>query len=85
MKKVIITKDEYIDNSVRVSYSIKGITVKKPSFKIDEETNELVKTETSLTKNMLLLCERLEWKNNENELDSIIEQHRKEWELKINS
>jgi len=85
MKNVIIQKDQYIDNSVRVNYYEKDFSFKRKKLIIDDETEELLENEVTLTKNRLLFCERLVWIDNEQELDNLIEQHRKEWELKINS
>jgi hypothetical protein len=85
MKTVITLKDEYIDNSVRVNYFEKDFILKQTINTINENTGRLEKAEKIEKINKLLFCERLIWSNNESELDSIIVEHRQEWETKINS
>ena len=72
MKNILVTKDAYINNSVRVNYfqkdSIKKIKV--PQF--NEETKKLEIIDHEETYDKLLFCERLIWIENESELEGVI-------------
>lgn len=85
MKTVYPTKDEYIDNSVRVNYFEKNSLITKTVLELNVETGKIEKQTITETKDVFLYCERLIWDKKEKELDKIIEQHRLEWEAKINS
>ena len=85
MKTVYITKDSYKDNTVRVNYFEKDAIHLYIETQINEETfqQEIITKEHIHDK--LLFCERLEWVENENELNDAIEQTRKTWEDRINT
>jgi hypothetical protein len=94
MKTVTITKDAYIDNSVRVNYFDKNATRKERRMKEVSSlgfslSGELPKTEdmfeeVEVTYENLLFCERLTWSKKEKELDKQIEAKRLEFEKSIN-
>ena len=94
MKTITITKDAYIDNSVRVNYFDKNATRKerriKPydtlTFSVSGEfpKPEDMFEEIEVTYENLLFCERLKWTNEESELDEQIENKRKEFENSLN-
>lgn len=73
MKNIFITKDSYIDNSVRVNYfekdSIKKIKI--PQFNQETKKIEIIEREEVYDK--LLFCERLIWNENESELEGVIQ------------
>jgi hypothetical protein len=73
MKNIFITKDSYIDNSVRVNYFQKNFInkIKIPQF--NEETKKLEILEREETYDKLLFCERLTWNENESELQGVIQ------------
>jgi|LauGreDrversion4_2_1035121.scaffolds.fasta_scaffold04291_8 hypothetical protein len=94
MKTVIITKDAYLDNSVRVNYFDPKATRKenriKPydtlSFSVSGEfpKPEDMFEEVEATYENLLFCERLKWDKEESELDELIENKRLELEKQTN-
>jgi hypothetical protein len=73
MKNIFITKDAYVDNSVRVNYFEKDSInkIKFPQF--DQETKKLEIVEREETYDKLLFCERLTWVENESELEGVIQ------------
>jgi len=85
MKTVYYTKDAYQNNSVRINYFEKDAIKKNITFEYNEETNETVQKTEENYYDKLLFCQRLEWSNNENELDSYIEEVRQYWEARINT
>lgn len=85
MKTVFITKDAYENSTVRVNYFEKDCVKTYNDFEINEETEELTTIIRELLYNKLLFCQRLEWVNNEDELDSYIEEVRQYWENRINT
>ena len=73
MKNIFITKDSYIDNSVRVNYFQKD-SIRKIKFpQFNEETKKLEIVERQETYDKLLFCERLTWIENESELEGVIQ------------
>lgn len=78
MKNIFITKDAYIDNSVRINYFEKDSIrkIKIPQF--NQEMKKIETIEREEIYNKLLFCERLSWIENESELDSVI-QDKKEY------
>jgi len=94
MKTVTITKDAYIDNSVRVNYFDKNATRKERRIKPYETLTFSVSGEFPKPEDMfeevevvydnLLFCERLTWSKKEKELDKQIEAKRLEFEKSIN-
>jgi len=94
MKTVTITKDAYIDNSVRVNYFDKNAIrkerrIKQISSLMFSLSGELPKPEDmfeeiEVTYENLLFCERLKWTNEEIELDEQIEAKRLELENGLN-
>jgi len=73
MKNIFITKDAYIDNSVRVNYFEKD-SIKKMKFsQFNQETKKLETIEREEIYDKLLFCERLTWIENESELESVIQ------------
>jgi hypothetical protein len=94
MKTVTITKDAYIDNSVRVNYFDKNATRKERRMKevssfVFSLSGELPKPEdmfeeVEVAYENLLFCERLKWTNEESELDEQIEAKRLEFENGLN-
>ena len=85
MKQVYITKDAYLDNSMRVNYFEKDAIRTYKVSKFDEETLQMIEETIEENYDNLLFCERLFWENNETDLDQQIEQTRQEWEEKINN
>jgi hypothetical protein len=85
MKQVYTTKDAYQDNSVRVNYFEKDAVreFKRPQW--NEETKKMETITVQEIYDKLLFCQRLEWQDNEDELDSYIEEVRSYWENRINS
>jgi len=73
MKNIYITKDSYMDNSVRVNYFEKDSIRKTKIPQFNQETKELEIIEREDIYDKLLFCERLTWVENESELDSVIE------------
>ena len=73
MKNIFITKDAYIDNSVRVNYFEKDYIRKIKTPQFNQETKKIEIIEREETYDKLLLCERLTWNENESELDSVIQ------------
>lgn len=85
MKTVTITKDAYIDNSVRVNYFDKNairkeVRIKEVLFSGDSPDPEDTIEEVDVVYDNLLFCERLAWTNEEAELGSRIESKRAELE-----
>lgn len=76
MKNIFITKDAYIDNSVRVNYFEKDSIRKIKTPQFNQETNKIEIVEIEEIYDKLLFCERLTWSGNESELDSVIENKR---------
>jgi hypothetical protein len=73
MKNIFITKDSYVDNSVRVNYFEKDF-IKKIKFpQFNQETKKLEIVEGEETYDKLLFCERLTWVENESELEGVIQ------------
>ena len=73
MKNIFITKDSYIDNSVRVNYFQKD-SIRKIKFpQFNEETKKLEIVEREEIYDKLLFCERLTWNENESELEGVIQ------------
>ena len=73
MKNIFITKDSYIDNSVRVNYFEKD-SIKKMKFpEFDQETKKVKIVEREEAYDKLLFCERLSWVENESELEGVIQ------------
>jgi hypothetical protein len=85
MKTVYYTKDCYQDNTVRVNYfekdSVRQILISSEN----EETGQVDLVTQDEIYDKLLFCQRIEWLDNENELDSYIEEVRSYWENRINS
>jgi len=73
MKNIFITKDAYVDNSVRVNYFEKDSInkIKLPQF--NQETKKIEIIERQETYDKLLFCERLTWVENESELEGVIQ------------
>jgi hypothetical protein len=73
MKNIFITKDSYIDNSVRVNYFQKNFIkkIKTPQFNQEKKKLEIVERQETYDK--LLFCERLTWNENESELEGVIQ------------
>lgn len=85
MKTIIVKKDEYINNSVRVNFFEKDALIKVKTLEFDEKQNKAKLVYKLVKQNKLLYCIRLEWKNNESEIDREIEQIKQHWEIEINS
>jgi hypothetical protein len=73
MKNIFITKDSYINNSVRVNYFEKDCIIKIKTPQFDQETKKLQIVEREETYDKLLFCERLIWNENESELEGVIQ------------
>ena len=73
MKNIFITKDSYVDNSVRVNYFQKNFIKKMKFPEFDQETKKVKIVEHQETYDKLLFCERLTWNENESELESVIQ------------
>jgi hypothetical protein len=73
MKNIFITKDAYIDNSVRVNYFEKDYIRKIKTPQFNQETKKIEITEREETYDKLLFCERLTWVENESELQGVIQ------------
>ena len=73
MKNIFITKDSYIDNSVRVNYFQKDFIKKMKFPEFDQETKKVQTIDREETYDKLLFCERLIWIENESELESVIQ------------
>jgi uncharacterized protein YggL (DUF469 family) len=94
MKTVTITKDAYIDNSVRINYFDKNATRKERRMKEFSSlgfslSGEFPKPEdmfeeVEVVYDNLLFCERLIWTNEESELDEQIENKRLDFENGLN-
>jgi hypothetical protein len=84
MKNVFVTKDAYIDNTVRVNYWEKDRVVKRKTLEFNEETKKIETKEIEEIQDHLLFCERLNWVAEETELDAQIESTRLLLENKIN-
>jgi len=87
MKTVTVTKDAYIGNSVRVNYFDENAKRKEERLRedfsfTDTDKNEYAYEEIEIIYTELLFCERLEWVNDENELNPQIETKRLELEKK---
>lgn len=83
MKTVTVTKDAYIGKSVRVNYFDENAKRKEERLREDlsfTDKNEYVYEEVEVTYTELLFCERLEWTNDESELNAQIETKRLELE-----
>lgn len=84
MKIIYYTKDSYKDNTVRVSYFEKDAQKYNFVLEFNEELQDFVQVKKEEYYDKLLFCQRLEWVNNENELDSYIDEVRLYWETRIN-
>ena len=73
MKNIFITKDSYIDNSVRVNYFQKDFIKKMKFPEFDQETKKVQTIDREETYDKLLFWERLIWIENESELESVIQ------------
>ena len=73
MKNIFITKDSYIDNSVRVNYFQKDSIRKIKTPQFDQETKKVQIIDREETYDKLLFCERLTWNENESELEGVIQ------------
>ena len=73
MKNIFITKDSYIDNSVRVNYFQKDFIKKIKIPQFNEETKKIEIIENQEIYDKLLFCERLSWNQNESELEGVIQ------------
>jgi hypothetical protein len=73
MKNIFITKDSYIDNSVRVNYFEKDYIRKMKLPHFNQKTKKLEIVERQETYDKLLFCERLTWNENEHELEGVIQ------------
>jgi len=85
MKQVFFIKDCYNNNTFRVTYYEKNAIKEIKILQANSETGEI---ETILEKQKYdkhLFCQRLEWEQNEQELDSYIEEMKAYWEGRINS
>jgi len=73
MKNILVTKDAYINNSVRVNYFEKDSIrkIKLPEFNQEKKKLEIIDREETYDK--LLFCERLTWVENESELEGVIQ------------
>jgi hypothetical protein len=73
MKNILVTKDAYINNSVRVNYFQKDCIrkMKLPEFNQEKKKVQIIDREE--TYNKLLFCERLTWVENESELEGVIQ------------
>jgi hypothetical protein len=95
MKTVTITKDAYIDNSVRVNYFDKNAIKKELRMKdisslVFSLSGELPKPENmfeevEVTYENLLFCERLKWTNEESELSEQIDNKRLDLQNNLNA
>lgn len=85
MKTIFVTKDAYENNTVRINYFQKDCIKTYNEFEINEEIEEQTIVVKELLYDKLIFCQRLEWLDNENELDSYIEEVRLYWENRINS
>jgi len=85
MKTVIVTKDEYVDKTVRVNFFEEGVKVKNKVCQFNEKTKKIETVYISNTENKLLHCVRLEWSNNESELNEDIKLIKDKLELQINN
>ena len=73
MKNIFVTKDSYINNSVRANYFQKD-SIKKIKFpEFDQETKKVKIVEHQEIYDKLLFCERLTWNENESELEGVIQ------------
>jgi len=73
MKNIFITKDAYINNSVRVNYFQKDSIKKIKIAQFNQEKKRLEIVEREETYDKLLFCERLTWIENESELEGVIQ------------
>lgn len=85
MKTVYYTKDTYQNNTMRVNYFEKDAIKKNITFQYNEETELTEQVTEEQYWDRLLFCQRLEWVNDETELDSYIEEVRQYWENRINT
>ena len=85
MKTVYYTKDAYQEKSFRVNYFEKNAIKTQIAFRLNEETQEIEQIFEEVFYDKLLFCQRLEWVNNETELDDYIEEVRQYWENRINT
>lgn len=85
MKTVYCTKDNYQGNSFKISYFEKDAIKKNIVFDYNEETGETIQKVEEQYYDKLVFCQRLEWVDNETELDSYIEEVRQYWENRINT
>jgi len=85
MKQVFYIKDSYKDNSVRVSYFEKDAIKSVKYVQSNDETGEIETVLKEKKYDKHLFCQRLEWEQQETELDSYIEEVRVYWEERINS
>ena len=73
MKNIFVTKDSYINNSVRANYFQKD-SIKKIKFsQFNQETKKIEIKERQEIYDKLLFCERLTWNENESELEGVIQ------------
>jgi hypothetical protein len=98
MKKVIITKDEYTENTVRVNYFEQNATRKEKKLKgattftfylsgeigSPEDLFPDMFEEIETVYENLLFSERFKWKNDESELNQEIENRRLQFEEYLN-
>lgn len=85
MKTVYYTKDAYQNNTMRVNYFEKDAIKRNITFQYNEETELTEQVIEEQYWNCLLFCQRLEWVNDETELDDYIEEVRLYWENRINT
>ena len=85
MKTIYFTKDNYQNNSVRVSYFEKDAIKKNIDFLFNEETNTTEQIIKEQYYDKLLFCHRIEWIEEEIELDNYIQEVRQYWENRINT
>ncbi len=85
MKQVYFNKDNYKDNTVKVSYFERDALRTTKVLEVDEETGKIQTVLKEQKYNKHLFCQRLEWAQDERELDDYIEEMRVYWEGRINS
>lgn len=85
MKTVIAIKDSYQNNSFRVTYFEENAKQIIKTLTVNEDTGIVEEIDREEIYNKHLFCQRLEWVNEENELDSYIEEVRQYWENRINT
>jgi hypothetical protein len=85
MKIVYVIKDTFENKTFRVKYFQKDCIRVYNELKIDKETGEQTAFKKELLYDKLLFCQRLEWIDNEHELNNYIEEVRQYWENRINT